>query len=322
VNVAIGDGDVARRAGIDAIGVARGFGSHDFDTPGGEAVGLIDRDVEAGRVAESDFVENEVVRVAQGDHRGDALLLVSDLCLMREIPPADVLAEERGTAASIDGALAHDAGVGNAVAGDERLAAPAVLGDDAAGAGREIVDARIARGDKRGVLADNESDAGTESERAGEENIHLAVGSKNDGLRCRRCGVGGSGWARSAVIDRILNAGGGELLLIGEGDDAVISGDVGLKRDADVRNLWLGDGARVLRVKGEDSKKRKTDKPMSQRDEMHSIPPMSASQACVKPATGFAHFKWTEHLDHPMKKYRTLGRQGTAGINVWAAMRK
>ena len=52
------------------------------------------------------------------------------------------------------------------------------------------------------------------------------------------------------MVDRVLNAGGGELLLVGESDDAVIGGDVGLEGDAGGRNLWLGDGAGVLCVKG------------------------------------------------------------------------
>ena len=186
VDVAVGDGDVARGAGIDAVGVARGFWRHDFDAPRREAVGLIDGDVKAGRIAQSDLVEDEVVDVAQGDHGGDALLLVIDFGLVREIPPGDVLAEEISAAARVDGALAHDAGVLCAVGRDERLAAAAVLGDDAAGAGREIVDARIARGDERRVLADDESDAGTKGERAGEEDVHLAVGAEDDGLRFRR----------------------------------------------------------------------------------------------------------------------------------------
>src|ERR1700689_3790549 len=65
VDIAVCDGDVARRAGIDSVSVAGGFGSHDFDTPCSEAVGLVDRDVEAGRVAQRDFVEDKVVDMAQ-----------------------------------------------------------------------------------------------------------------------------------------------------------------------------------------------------------------------------------------------------------------
>ena len=187
---------------------------------------------------------------------------------MREIPPSDVLAEERSAAARVDGALAHDAGVFCAVARDERLATVAVLGDDAASAGREIVDARIARGDERGVFADDESDAGTKSERAGEEDVHLAVGAKDDGLRRRRTSagravlppqrrrpvVGGPGLAGCAVVERILDAGGGELLLIGEGDDAVIGGDVGLEGDAGGRDL----GSVTVRVSWADRAKAAT----------------------------------------------------------------
>jgi hypothetical protein len=48
------------------------------------------------------------------------------------------------------------------------------------------------------------------------------------------------------MVDCILDAGGGELLFIGEGDDAVIGGDVGPKSGAGLRDLRLGDGAGVL----------------------------------------------------------------------------
>ena len=72
---------------------SRGFGRHDLDAPRGEAIGLIDGDVEAGRVAQRDLVEDEVVDVAQDDHGGNALLLVFDFGLVREIPPGDVLTE-------------------------------------------------------------------------------------------------------------------------------------------------------------------------------------------------------------------------------------
>ncbi len=115
VNVAVCDGDVFGGAGVDAVGVARGFGRHDFDAPRGEAVGLIDGDVEAGRVAQRDFVEHEAVDVPQGDHGEDTLRLVFHLGFVREIPPGDVLAEECCAAAGVDGAFAHDAGVFGAV---------------------------------------------------------------------------------------------------------------------------------------------------------------------------------------------------------------
>ncbi len=55
-------------------------------------------------------------------------------------------------------------------------------GNDAAAAGREIVDAGIARSDERRVLVDNESDAVAQGQRAGEEDVLFAVGAENDRL--------------------------------------------------------------------------------------------------------------------------------------------
>ena len=83
------------------------------------------------------------IGVAQEDQRGNALLEVGDLRLVREVPPGDILAEQVGAAAGVDGSLAHDAGVARAVAGDERLAAVAMLGR-CRSSGREIVDSWIA----------------------------------------------------------------------------------------------------------------------------------------------------------------------------------
>ena len=67
-------------------------------------------------------------------------------------------------------------------------------GDDAAGAGREIVDAGIARGDERGVFVDDESDAGAESERAGDEDVILAAGAKDDAFEVEEPAVGTPAW--------------------------------------------------------------------------------------------------------------------------------
>jgi hypothetical protein len=53
-----------------------------------------------------------------------------------------------------------------------------------------------------------------------------------------------------ALVEGILNASRGELLLIGEDDDAVAGGDVGPKGDAGRRNLRLGECAGVLGVEG------------------------------------------------------------------------
>ena len=288
VNVAVGDGDVFGGAGIDAVGVARGFGGHDFDAPRGEAVGLIDGDVEAGRVAQRDFVEDEAIDVAQGDHGEDALRLVFHFGFVREVPPGDVLAEEVCAAAGVDGAFAHDAGVLCAVGGDERLAgAAAVHGNDAAAAGRGVEDAGIARGDEGGVLIDDESDAGAEGERAGEEDVLLAVGAEDDGLPLR------------AVVHRVLNAGRGELLLVGERDVAVAGDDVGLEGDAGGRNFGLGDGA--VSCAGRDKairREREANRRRKRRDALR-FSNRRGTAAGEEPAKGLAHFKWTDHSDHP-----------------------
>jgi hypothetical protein len=182
------------------------------------------------------FVEDEAIDVAQSDHGKNALRLVLYFCFVREIPPANVLAEQGCAAARVDGAFAHDAGVCGAVGGDEGLAgAAAVHGDNTAAAGRGVEDPGIARGDESGVLIDDEGDAGAEGERAGEEDVLLAVSAEEDSL------------ALSTVVHRVLNAGRGELLLVGERDIAVAGGDVGFEGDARGRNFGLGDGAGVLR---------------------------------------------------------------------------
>jgi len=110
-----------------------------------------------------------------------------------------------------------------------------VHGDNTAAAGRGVEDPGIARGDESGVLIDDEGDAGAEGERAGEEDVLLAVSAEEDSL------------ALSTVVHRVLNAGRGELLLVGERDIAVAGGDVGFEGDARGRNFGLGDGAGVLR---------------------------------------------------------------------------
>jgi hypothetical protein len=125
------------------------------------------------------------------------------------------------------------------------------------------------------------------------------------------------------VVDCILDAGGGELLLIGEGDDAVIGGDVGPERDTGGRKLWLDDGARVLGAKGQRNKKWKGSRQKTHGDRAHlGSSDGRGLRLREDPTKGFAHFEWTDHSDHPMKKYRALGRQGTAGIDLGPAMRK
>src|ERR1035437_2801050 len=101
--------------------------------------------MESRRVTQRDLVHRKIVGVTQNDHGGHALRLVEDFGLVREIPPGYVLAEQFGSAASIDGAFTHDAAVLYPIAKDERLAAVAPFAENAPNAGGEIVDARVAR---------------------------------------------------------------------------------------------------------------------------------------------------------------------------------
>jgi len=86
------------------------------------------------------------------------------------------------------------------------------------------------------------------------------MGAEDDCCGRRRRGAGRFGLTCCAVVERFLDAGGGEFLRIGEGDDAVIGGDVGREGDAGRRDLRLGDGAGVLGVGGQRNKKWKGNK--------------------------------------------------------------
>ncbi|EEF22442.1 conserved hypothetical protein, partial [Ricinus communis] len=66
-DMAVGDGDVARRDGIDAVGIARGGWRVNADAPGGEAIHPVQRHVEVGRIAQRDLVQRDVLRVGDFD---------------------------------------------------------------------------------------------------------------------------------------------------------------------------------------------------------------------------------------------------------------
>jgi hypothetical protein len=240
-----GDGDVARAvAGIDAVGVAgEALGRIDFESPDGEAVAVIVRDVEVGRVAEGDAVEGEVVSVV-GDEDARDLLTAAGAGLLGEIPRGDGFAEEFFTAACVDDAVSHDGRAGDVVGGDERLAsAGAGLIDEAAtaGGGGGGEERGIAGGEEGCAFVDDEGDIVAQFERAGEEGVGGGVRAQENAL------------AFAALIHGVLDADGVEPGLVSLGEGAAGGGsefgnavELGVEREADGRQDRLGDGARVL----------------------------------------------------------------------------
>jgi hypothetical protein len=152
--------------------------------------------------------------VVDDDHAGATLVEVFDFGLMGKVPPCDFLAEEGGSAATVNDALAHDAGIGSVVGGDEWLASVAALVYDAATAGCEVVVARVARGVEGGGAVNEEGYAGTQMDRRGEEDVIVPEGTEFDGM------------ARSAVIDSLLDAGCVLPLLFRSCEFAVGSGEL------------------------------------------------------------------------------------------------
>src|SRR5208337_4489896 len=141
--------------------------------------------------------------------------------------------------------------------------------------------AGIAGGDESGVLINDKRDAGTESQRAGEEDVLLAVRAEDNGLPLR------------AMVHRVLNAGCGELLLVGQRDVAVAGSDVGLEGDARGRNFRLGDGARVL--SGERNQGKEWKRSKKETSWTHEIL-QSAKGATKKQAGERSAIQWTDHL--------------------------
>jgi hypothetical protein len=62
------------------------------------------------------------------------------------------------------------------------------------------------------------------------------------------------------MVHRVLDAGRGELMLVGERDIAMAGDDVGVEGDARGRDCGLGDGARVLSGERNQGKERKRSK--------------------------------------------------------------
>ncbi len=143
-DVGVKDRNVARGGGIDAVRVASRGGGVDLDAPRREAVRLFNRDMKVGRVAQSDAIESEVVRLANNEHTSAVLLRVIDLGDVSEIPPRSCLTEERCTAAAVNSAVAHDRAMRRVIGDDKRFASVTVLIDDPATAGADVKVARIA----------------------------------------------------------------------------------------------------------------------------------------------------------------------------------
>ena len=118
---------------------------------------------------------------------------------------------------------------------DERLASAAGLVDDAAAAGRGLVERRIARGEEGHAFVDEEGDAAAQLERPAEEGVVRPIEAQ------------GHGMAFGAAIDGLLNAHGVELRFVGGGESAGARGEMSVERGADRRQNRFGDGAGVLR---------------------------------------------------------------------------
>ena len=151
--------------------------------------------MKAGRVAQRDLVQREVVGMAQNDAvAGTLCCSVGDLGLVRQVPPGYILAQQFGPAAAIDGAFAHDAAVLAPSPVISGLHPWPRLAHDAAAAGGKIVETRIARSHQRCICVHNQRHAGAQCERAGQEYILLPVRAQHHSL------------ARSAVVHRVLDA--------------------------------------------------------------------------------------------------------------------
>ena len=102
-------------------------------------------------------------------------MAVAGAGLFGETPPCEVFAEHLFAAASVDDAVAHDAGAGDVVGGDERLAAGEGdgvhgvrgWGDDAATAGCGLVGGWVAGAEESCSFFYDEGDGFAELEGAG-----------------------------------------------------------------------------------------------------------------------------------------------------------
>ncbi len=122
-----------------------------------------------GVIAQSDAIEDEVVRVAHDENAGAVLLHVVDLGEVSEVPPGVLHSKERFAAAAVDGAVAHDRAPWRMVCEDKGFASMAAPIDDPAAAGGHVVVPWIARGVDDGVCVDEQGDGGLKMERGGKK---------------------------------------------------------------------------------------------------------------------------------------------------------
>ncbi len=110
----------------------------------------------------------------------------------------------------------------------------ATVADNAATAGREIIQARIARSHQRGIGIHHQCYAGAQSDGTGQKYILQPIGAQHNSL------------ASSAVIDGVLDALGIQFLLILRRDHSAFSHDACVQRGAGSGDMRFGDLARVL----------------------------------------------------------------------------
>jgi hypothetical protein len=125
-------------ASVDSRGVRRKRARHiDFEAPDIESVAVVENDVCAGSVPDRDAVKREVVG-AVGNDQPRNLLGPARAGLPGQIPPRKLRPKHFFAAAAINDAIAHHAGAGRVVDGDERFAAAGARdpADDAATARR------------------------------------------------------------------------------------------------------------------------------------------------------------------------------------------
>ena len=138
-------------------------------------------------------------------------------------------------------------------------------GDDAAAAGRKIVDAGIARGDERSICPMTSVTPRAEGERAGKEDVLFAVGAKNDGL------------AGVTMVHRVLNTKRIEFLFVFCRQCTPYGRDVCFQGDAGGGNFGLGHGAGVLRDTAEASEM--VASPSEHREKAHVESPIRMSES-------------------------------------------
>ena len=147
-------------------------------------------------------------RLANDQDARATLLLVSDLGLVRQIPPRHILADQFRPAAPIDGSVAHNGAARRMVCEDQGTASVAFFVDDAAGSRLEIVIAGITRREHRCARIHHQGHLSLQMNRCDEKDVISAAANQLDRL------------ARWAAVDRFLDALGIERFLTRRGRDS------------------------------------------------------------------------------------------------------